>query len=205
MSTIRDERPLPLLRATRVGIDIGTTLCKIAIADESGHIQCKVMPSAESSLVAGHVHSPGIRAIALTGGGAARLAELMDRRCRIVGEFECWRLGIEHLLSSDEFIGKEPKRPFLVVSMGTGTLVFKIADLHITRVASTTIGGGTILALGQLLLGISDFDALCALAAAGEANNVDLRISDVYPNGGFDLPGSATSVAFGKVASGTAG
>lgn len=184
----------------RIGIDSGATLCKIAIADGDTPVRYEVLPSGDPGVVAHLVNALGAEAVGITGGGAARLQPLIKRACVVFDEFESWRLGIEYLTTQDETLAGRLQHPFLVASMGTGTLVLKIDGSTVTRIGGTSLGGGSILGLCRLLIGVEDFATIQELAEAGDASNVDTRISDVYPDGGFGLPGNITAVAFGKIA-----
>ena len=71
----------------------------------------------------------------------------------------------------------------LVVSVGTGTSVMLVDGLSVTRVGGTALGGGTVMGLGSLLTGSLRFSHLAGLAAEGQRQNVDLRVSDIYRPG----------------------
>jgi type II pantothenate kinase len=70
----------------------------------------------------------------------------------------------------------------------------------ISRVGGTALGGGTLLGLGQLLLGTRRFPEIAALAERGTRGRVDLLLSDVYPEGENPLARVVTASAFGRVA-----
>ena len=114
-----------------------------------------------------------------------------------MGEFEAWSAGARALLREQ---GVDGAGPFLLVSLGTGTSVLRVEGGAAARVGGTALGGGTIDGLGAALTGLTRFEELAALAAAGDRAKVDLLVSDVYPQGLSELPGAALAASFGKLA-----
>ncbi len=90
----------------------------------------------------------------------------------------------------------------LVVSAGTGTAM--IASNTNTKSflhqSGSAVGGGTLLGLARLLLGTTDVEELGALAARGNAANIDSTLQDAIGGGIGHLPANATAVNFGLVA-----
>ena len=84
------------------------------------------------------------------------------------------------------------------MSLGTGTSVMLADRLSVSRVGGTALGGGTVMGLGALLLGHSNFDEICALAARGDRRNGDMLVSDIYRPGEIALTGDLTAANFGK-------
>ena len=97
-------------------------------------------------------------------------------------------------------------RRALVVSCGTGTAMIAAdagADGGAQRYAhasGTPVGGGTLCALGGLLLGNRDAHQICDLAAAGDASRVDTTLGEVLGSGLGTLPPDATAVSLGRLA-----
>jgi type II pantothenate kinase len=114
-----------------------------------------------------------------------------------VGEFEAWRLGARALLARQ---GEPPGDRDLLVSLGTGTALLLAAGDESRWVGGTALGGGTLLGLGRLLLGSSDFDELVALAARGDRRRVDLLVGDIYDDGPLPLPAEINASSFAKLA-----
>ena len=83
-------------------------------------------------------------------------------------EFDAWARGAP-LVAREEGLGL-PAR-YLLVSLGTGTSVLSVDDGRVARVGGTALGGGTVLGLGQLLLGVESFAELTALARARRPAN----------------------------------
>ncbi|SCM07660.1 pantothenate kinase, putative [Plasmodium chabaudi adami] len=71
---------------------------------------------------------------------------------------------------------KSPMYPFIVANIGSGISILK-SDAHgtFTRIAGTSIGGGTVMGLATLLFGKISFDDLIKLSSKGNAN-LDLKI-----------------------------
>jgi type II pantothenate kinase len=132
-----------------------------------------------------------------TGGGAARLArELSDVEIRTVPEFDAWARGAPLVASR---AGLDLPSHYLLAIVGTGTSVLALEGDGSRRVGGSALGGGTLLGLGRLLLGVDSFDDICALAARGDRNKVDLLVRDIYPGGEIALPGDLNAASFAKL------
>jgi type II pantothenate kinase len=185
--------------ALSLGVDIGATLAKIALANPGEEKpRFEHLPSANLDTVAAHVIALEPARVGLTGGGAAQLADLLDFPCERTGEFDAWGAGALKLLPQTER-GPSERDSFLLVSLGTGTSVLHVQAGQTTRVGGTGIGGGTVVGLGAVLAGVG-FKNLCALAERGDSAAVDLRISDIYGDGEFPLADDLTAANFGKLA-----
>jgi len=186
--------------ATHLGVDVGASLAKFAIAvqGDNGLPSFELLPSTDLQAVANHVKALDPTRVGLTGGGAARLAALLDRPCQSAGEFDAWGAGALQLLplASD---GPRPDDDFLLVSLGTGTGIFLVKAGQTQRVGGTGVGGGAVVGLGRALAGVG-FKKLCSLAERGDSAAVDLRVSDVYGDEAFALAADLTAANFGKLA-----
>ena len=98
-----------------------------------------------------------------------------------------------------------PRYPLLLVNMGSGVSILKVAAPgDFARVGGTACGGATFLGLGRALTGESDFGALMKLAMRGDEQRVDKSVGDIYGDDGCaDLGMSAaiTAANFGRLAS----
>jgi type II pantothenate kinase len=158
------------------GIDVGATLCKIAV--DGGGERFTVLPSAGLAAVRAHVTAAAPARIVATGGGAGALGEhLAGVAVEVVAEFEALARGVRRL--AGEAALALPERA-LVVSIGTGTSIVRLDDGPVVRVGGTAVGGGTMLGLAQRLLGTARFAEVVALAAAGDRRRVDLLVGEVY-------------------------
>ena len=165
--------------------------------DTSGREPAQVLQAALDALGSA---AAGTRAIGVTGGRSASLAPgrgpSSDAVAVVVGEPEAIGRGGLHLAGL---------RRALVVSCGTGTaMIAADADVDATHcyvhASGTPVGGGTLQALGGLLLGSRDAHAIAALAAAGDAGLVDTTLGEVLGGGLGTLPARATAVSLGRLA-----
>lgn len=180
-----------------VGIDAGATLCKLALSSE--RLQTELFPSTELEAVRARIERWGPEYIVATGGGARKLGgEIAGVQVQWVPEVDAWARGAP-LLARRE--GVELPERYLLVSLGTGTSVVEVRGDDAVRVGGTALGGGTLLGLGQLLLGIGSFREVTELAARGNRQQVDLLVGDIYPDGGAPLAPEVTAANFGKLAS----
>ena len=182
--------------ASGVGVDVGATLIKLAMRTASGELIAETLPSSALDQVAERVAAQRPEHVGLTGGGAPRLAQRIDRPVLTISEFEAWAAGARALLALEAI---EAER-FLLVSVGTGTSAMMVESEQVTRVGGTALGGGTVLGLGAALLGQTNFAAIADLAGRGDRRQVDLMISDIYPEGDFMLPGEVNAASFAKLA-----
>jgi len=176
------------------GIDAGATLTKLALWD-GGELRLTAVPSQDTGAVLARLAGTA-GPVAVTGGGAVRLARRLARDVVCVDEFEAWRSGVATLLGDTR-----PAR-FLLVSIGTGTSVLLVEGDRVRRLAGTPLGGGTLLGLGAALTGCGDFEALCQLAQEGDRARVDLSVADVYADGGAPLATDVMAASFARLGTG---
>jgi type II pantothenate kinase len=181
----------------QLGADIGATLAKLAIRAADGSTDYRLVPTQAIEQVAREVESLGPRRLALTGGGALRLARLLGSDTAPVSEFAAWGAGARELLGR---AGIAAEDRFLLVSLGTGTSASLVDGDSVVRLGGTAIGGGTVVGLGAALLGTPRFDELCELSRRGDRRRVDLIVSDIYGDGEPPLPGDLTASSFAKLA-----
>ena len=184
-----------------MGADVGATLAKLAARTPEGELHLRYLPSEAIERAAREVESFRPSRVALTGGGASRLAPLLsDLDTTSVDEFAAWGVGTRALLERQ---GVRPGRGDLIVSIGTGTAMLLDEGQRDGRarwVGGTALGGGTLLGLGSALLGTSDFGEIVRLAASGDRRRVDLLVADIYPEGELALPGEMNAASFAKLA-----
>lgn len=176
----------------QLGLDVGSSLVKMATGDGQGGIRCQLFRSASMSDLLHKVQQAGAVNVGLTGGGAARLASELDGSVQ-VNEFTAWGKGAGRLLSGGD-------DAYVLVSLGTGTSVMLVEGDSVTRLGGTALGGGTVLGLGSALLGSADFEEICRLAATGSRDSVDLLVRDIYPQEDSPLNGNLTAASFGRAA-----
>ncbi len=179
------------------GIDVGATLCKLALQRDG--IAVAHYPSSDLGGVRALVEAWGPRRIGVTGGGAHRLGpEIGGVLLRHVSEFEAWGRGGAAVAALDSV--ELPER-HLLVSLGTGTSALLVDGDRVERVGGTALGGGTIVGLGRLLVGTGVFEEITALAAQGDRRTVDLLVSDVYRAGATSILRDLTASSFAKLES----
>ena len=181
--------------ALTVGLDVGATLCKVAVVGTA--LATEHHPSSDLALVRRRIEALGPARVAATGGGASELgATLAGRPVAHVSEFDAWAGGAP-VVATDEGIAL-PAR-YLLVSLGTGTSILGIDGPRATRAGGTAVGGGTALGLAKLLLGIDRFEDLIALAERGDRRRVDLLVSEVYRAMPATVARSLTASNFAKL------
>jgi type II pantothenate kinase len=180
-----------------VGIDVGATLCKLALRREVWSTAS--YPSNDLGAVRALVEGWSPDRVVATGGGADRLgADLAGVPVEHVPEFDAWARGAP-LVAAEEGIGLPAS--YLLVSLGTGTSVLSVGDGRVERVGGTALGGGTVLGLGKLLLGVDSFSEIAALADRGDRREVDLLVGDVYRGADAPILRDLTAASFGKLRS----
>ena len=89
----------------------------------------------------------------------------------------------------------------IVVSMGTGTALVGVEGEHVMHLGGTGVGGGTLMALSDKLLGVHSFTHLMELARSGNLSKVDLTIGDITEEGSLSNMGSdITASNLGNIA-----
>lgn len=193
-----------------VGIDLGQSVTDAVALGSSGallHHRALVAGGrgpgaaldAALATIADAVASAGL--VGLTGGRSAalalRVAPRGGPRIVTIPEPEAIGRGGLHLSGLPAA---------LVVSCGTGTAMVSARAAAPGRPAAfehatgTPVGGGTLRALGALLVGSDDAEAIAALAAQGDASKVDTTLADVLGSGLGTLPPEATAVSLGRLA-----
>lgn len=187
------------MQALELGLDVGATLAKLALQrGEGAETSFELLPSSDLTVVAAHVQALAPSRVGVTGGGAARLAPMLECQTHGASEFDAWGAGARELLAGAD--GRPaPGEKFLLVSLGTGTSILLVDGDTATRVGGTALGGGSVVGLGGALTGMG-FKKLCALASRGDAGQVDLRVSDIYGPDQIPLAGDLTAANFGKLA-----
>ena len=186
-----------------LGIDVGGSTTKIVglrAGEIVGTLQVRAADQITSlfGAIGNFLREYSIRlgdvsSIALTGVGASFIDEpIYEIETRKVNEFLAIGHGALRLSGLEEA---------LVVSMGTGLAFVRAGKDAITHIGGSGVGGGTILGLASKLLGKSDVDAILALAADGNLENVDLSVRDIIGREIPSLPPNLTAANFGKIKS----
>ena len=162
-----------------IGIDVGATLCKIAVPSQSERFVS--LRSSDVGAILARVRASGATHVVVTGGGAQSLGNTIEGvEVETISEFDALASGVRQLATEAGF--RLPTR-VLAVSVGTGTSIVRVDDGPAVRVGGTAVGGGTMLGLARLLLGTDTFADVVALAAEGDRRRVDLLVGEVYGAG----------------------
>jgi type II pantothenate kinase len=104
---------------------------------------------------------------------------------------------------------KNFKFPYLVVNIGSGVSIVKVAAPGVfERISGTSIGGGTYWGLCKLLLATSNhaqkldsYAKVLELAEQGDASKIDMLVRDIYGGAYSDigLSGNMVASSFGKL------
>lgn len=180
----------------KTGVDIGGSLTKVVTVSDSGRQYC-LLEHTDAAGVAGIL--PEESEIYVTGCGAKEVVKRLSRHAHIADELQSFCAGARQLVY-EQGHGSDP---FVLVSMGTGTSVFHVSPTSGTRAAGTGVGGGTITGLGSLLLSTKDFGTIMEMASRGKRQQVDLMVSDLYPDSA-DSPvlSALTAANFGRASAG---
>lgn len=195
------------LKNTRrvAGVDIGSSLAKIAVCGPDGELSFTLLDNCECQSVVKSVLELNVDFCGVTGSGvldfkqAVRSLGVKEGKkvpaVLAVNEFVAWGVGAKRLLLNSEH--KDLGSAYLLGSVGTGTSIMLINSFAVTRVGGTALGGGTILGLGKLLTHCRDFQEMCSLAVRGKRSKVDLFLNDIYAPGQVGISGKATASNFG--------
>ncbi|MCA1059001.1 type II pantothenate kinase [Rossellomorea aquimaris] len=176
-----------------IGIDAGGTLTKI-VYEEKGRRHFKTFYSDDhieiqkclKFLAPNHF-------LYLTGGKAENWRKSFPR-AHIVDEFQAVYKGTEMLLKKE----RQELKQYILINIGTGTSFFRVDEKGCERLLGSGLGGGTILGLGSILTGLSDYFNLVSLSTKGKREKVDLLVGDIYEKGDSPIPDHLTASNFGK-------
>jgi type II pantothenate kinase len=128
---------------------------------------------------------------ALSGANSQKLKG--ESKCEseiVIPEFEAAAAGLRKITGESEF---------LAVILGTGTPFLRVTEKSFTHIGGTGVGGGTVVGLGKLLTGESDFDKLIKLSEKGNPAALNLMLGDYLHNETPLLGTDVTACNFGKV------
>ena len=181
-----------------IGIDTGGTLTKIAYLDEHNELILTTFPSNDLQAVKDWIlDHPDIEDIGVTGGRTEQLLDVLKtmKSIHYIVEFEATLKGVRFLLKKE---GHHFERS-MITNIGTGTSIHYMEGNTDVRVGGTGIGGGTLIGLSALTTGITDYNSIREMAANGNREDIDLRVSDIYQGMDTPIDGHLTASNFGKV------
>ncbi|QSF47834.1 type II pantothenate kinase [Paenibacillus tianjinensis] len=180
---------------TKVGIDAGGTLIKIAYL-KNDKVELVKFPSSQMSFTVSWLHEkfPAAR-FCVTGGKSDVLQRHLQLSVLKMAEFEATCKGVLFLLQETEDMPQE----FVLTNVGTGTSVHIVRPDGHFRIGGTGVGGGTLLGLSRLLTEVSDYDDIVRLAPQGVRDRVDLKVSHIYEGSEPPISGDLTASNFGNI------
>lgn len=180
---------------TKIGIDAGGTLIKIAYLKEET-IQYRSFQSHHMDEAVSWVNDHfDTTDICVTGGKNQVLAEKLNVSSQSVLEFDATARGITYLADEDDYsLGSH----FLFVNVGTGTSMHYVKNGKQERVGGSGIGGGTLLGLAYLTTGMKDYEKIVGSAGNGDRDKVDLKVKDIFEGSMPPISGDLTASNFGK-------
>jgi type II pantothenate kinase len=184
-----------------IGIDIGGSTTDIVglefdtIIDPISIVSDNPISSASGALgsfLSKHgLQLNSIEHISATGVGANKLPDtLFSIPVQKIDEFTAIGSGGAYLAGINSAI---------VTSMGTGTAIIQFDNGKSKHWGGSGVGGGTLTALAQQLLGTQDFDSIIQFAKSGNLENVDLKVGDLADDGLHGLGSDLTASNFGKL------
>ncbi|KAJ1933611.1 hypothetical protein FBU59_005971, partial [Linderina macrospora] len=93
-------------------------------------------------------------------------------------------------LASDEFF------PYILVNIGSGVSILKVTgENEYERISGTSLGGGTLWGLLNLLTGVRSFDKMLEMTKTGDNTKVDMMVGDIYGTNYDKIGLKATNIA----------
>jgi len=190
-----DPAPLAASGVESIGLDAGATLTKLCVRTRDGALSFASFRSPATDRVLDAVSALDPTHLGVTGCGAAALAPELGSDTTTPIEFEAWARGADEMLARTD---QANDRPYLLVSVGTGTSALRVDGDSVERMGGTALGGGAALGLGRAIIGARTPEELNDLALEGTRQNVDLMVSDLFEDAS-DV-GAFIASSFGKVA-----
>ncbi|RFU60536.1 type II pantothenate kinase [Peribacillus glennii] len=179
----------------RIGIDAGGSLIKLAyFEDEKLHVRTHSYHDMPSFIQWMGIIAPNAK-IVVTGGKSRHIQERLATPAVEMDEFAATPAGAAYLLQQE---AKHSLKTSILVNIGTGTSFYLLKEDAAERIGGTGVGGGTLLGLGNLLVGTDTFKEIVSLAGKGKRSAVDLQVKDIYEPLEPPIPGHFTASNFGK-------
>ena len=175
-----------------LGIDFGSTTTDVVLMNGKGVSKTMSWQSDKFDVNTLFIYFPikELKQIKVTGYGSLKIQNKMfGIPVKKVDEIKAIGLG-------GTFVAK--KKNELVVSIGSGTCMVSVNKKPV-HIGGTSIGGGTLKGLSELLINTKNLKEIEELAKNGILENIDLTMKDIYPKGIGMLPPSATASHFGKL------
>lgn len=169
-----------------IAFDLGTTRLKAVYRIDGQVYKATYHNANPEEIIHQLCHEYAFDSIGITGSGANKIEK--KNRYIYLNELEC----------TAHMVGYMDIDEAIVVNVGTGTTFLQYKKGTYQHLTGTGIGGGTFAGLGARLLGISEPEAIEALAKLGDLEQVNILIGDIYPNGLGWLKPDITVSNFGK-------
>ncbi len=185
-----------------LGIDVGGSTTKIVGLHPSGELISTMMVRAYDQVTSlygalgNYVNTNGlslsdVEKIFITGVGSSYLGgDIYGIPTIRIEEFSATARGGLALAGTNEAV---------VVSMGTGTAFIHARGKAYYHIGGSGVGGGTIIGLGRILTGSTDFENICTMADGGSLSSVDLTVGDISKNDIEKLGMEITAANFGNI------
>ncbi len=129
--------------------------------------------------------------VAITGVGASYVnKDLFHLETRRIDEFQAIGAGGAYLTSLERAV---------IISLGTGTAIVHYDRGEIKHLGGTGVGGGTLVGLGDAIMGTDDYEKLVELAEKGDLSQVDLTVGDITMDNITGLNKDITASNFGNL------
>lgn len=186
-----------------IGIDSGISSTKVVGIEHGKQLigPLSVKPISMGEALEHFIQGNGlsrddIERIVITGVGALGTKQPVNGMpTSYIDEFKANAIGAQHDCGL---------RQFIVVSMGSGTSLVRVADGEYKHIGGIGVGGGTLQGLSRLMLGTSDIASVAQLAQQGDVNKVNLTIGEVCDGKIDGLIDEATASLFVKGVNGEA-
>jgi len=156
-----------LLPVNAGGVDAGLTLTKGALGVDGGvRLFVRATDGAAPDV-------DGATSLGLTGARAAQGSPGHT----VVQEIEAAARGVRALLPHED------DAPFVLALIGTGTAFALVRGDAASHLGGTALGGGSFTGIARRLYPELSYDELVRGAAQGDRRNVDMMVSDAYPDG----------------------
>jgi type II pantothenate kinase len=185
------------MNETRVGIDAGATLIKIAyVQDTEIHYQKFSSDKMEDATqwINDTLTNPQI---CITGGKSKVFESKLHKTVQTIVEFIATCEGINYLIQKNNYdVGNK----YIVTNVGTGTSIHYLENNNTyKRVGGIGLGGGTLVGLSFLLTGIKEYDDIVKMSLNGNRNLIDLKVRDIYTASEPPISGDLTASNFGNI------
>jgi type II pantothenate kinase len=169
-----------LLPDGAAGIDVGLTLAKIARATANG-VELLVRPTTDAPEHLRVLARPAEGSRAPFGVTGARVDRIDSQEAAVrLQEIEAAACGVRKLFEAEARVLPDQ---FVLALLGTGTAFALVRGGRATHLGGTALGGGSFTGIARRIDSALGYAEMVAGAERGDRRNVDLMVSDAYPEG----------------------